>query len=125
MGLGRKTSSVNIKGVNRVLRLIVRFVVSALVLLVVSAITPGFAVAGFWSAIWASVAIAVIGWVAHAVLGPKASPSARGVTGFIISAAVIWLAQFFVPGLHVSIIGALLAALVIGLVEAFVPLPLR
>ncbi|MEW6771927.1 MAG: phage holin family protein, partial [Bacillota bacterium] len=39
---------------------------------------------------------------------------------------VIYLAQFVIPGLlSVSIIGALIAAFVIGLIDAFVPTMLR
>jgi putative membrane protein len=47
------------------------------------------------------------------------------VVGFLTAAAVIYLAQFIVPALEVSVLGALLAALVIGIVDAFVPTELR
>jgi len=107
------------------LRAIVRFVVSALVLLVVAWIIPGFHLAGFGSALVAALAISVLGWVVHAILGGHATPQARGVTGFITAAVVIWLAQFFVPGMRVGVIGALLAAFIIGLVDALVPTTLR
>jgi uncharacterized membrane protein YvlD (DUF360 family) len=45
--------------------------------------------------------------------------------GFIVSAAVIYLAQVVVPGMHVTILGALIAALVIGLVDLFIPTAVR
>lgn len=107
------------------LRAIVRFIVSALVLLVVAWLIPGFQIAGFGSALLASLAIAALGWVVHAMLGGRATPQARGLTGFLTAAVVIWLAQFFVPGMRVGLIGALLAAFVIGLVDALVPTELR
>lgn len=105
---------------------IVRFVVSAVVLLLLGFIMPGlFSVAGFWTALWAAIVIAALGWLVSALLGRRASPAARGFTGFLVAAAVIWIAQLFVPGMRVTILGALLAALIIGLIDAFVPTELR
>lgn len=108
-----------------VLGLIIRFVVSALVLLFTGFIVPGFRIAGFLNALLAAVAIAVIGFIVEAILGKRISPQSRGIVGFVTSAVVIWIAQFFVPTMRVSLIGALLAALVIGIIDAFVPTELR
>jgi len=107
------------------LRLIVRFIVSALVLLVLSFILPGFAVVGFGGALLAAVVIALLGYIVEAVMGDRISPQSRGIVGFIVSAIVIYVAQFFVPAMTVSILGAALAAIVIGIVDAFVPTELR
>lgn len=105
---------------------IVRFVVSALVLMVVSWLTPGFAVGGFWGALFASLIIAGLGWVAQAALGRGASPGGRGFTGFVAAAIVIYLTGLLFPGwLSVTWWGALLAAFVIGLADAVVPTELR
>ncbi len=107
------------------LRLIVRFIVSALVLMVLSFILPGFAVVGFGGALLAAVVIAVLGYIVEAVMGDRISPQSRGIVGFIVSAIVIYVAQFFVPAMTVSLLGAALAAIVIGIVDAFVPTELR
>lgn len=104
---------------------IVRFVVSALVLMVVGYIVPGFSALTFWNALLAAVVIAAIGWVVEATLGKNTSPYSRGIVGFIVSAIVIWTAQFIVPALEVSIFGALLAAFVIGIIDMFVPTAVR
>ncbi|WP_258360277.1 phage holin family protein [Moorella sulfitireducens (nom. illeg.)] len=105
---------------------IVRFIVSALVLMLVGFILPGIRVAGFTGALIAAVVIALLGWLAEAVLGKRISPRSRGIVGFIVAAVVIYLAQFIVPAyLSVNILGALLAALVIGVIDAFVPTELR
>ncbi|MEW5934184.1 MAG: phage holin family protein [Bacillota bacterium] len=104
---------------------IVRLVVSAVVLLILAAILPGFRLAGFWFALLAAVVIAVMGWVVEALFGRRVSPQGRGVVGFIVAAVVIYLAQFLVPGMQVSVWGALLASLIIGIVDAFVPTELR
>lgn len=108
------------------LSLIIRFVVSAFVLLIVSWLLPGLSVAGFTGALIAAVVITALGYAAEKLLGEKATPQARGFAGFISAALVIYLTQFIVPGsINVSIIGALLASVVIGLVDAVVPTSLR
>lgn len=106
--------------------LIVRFIVSAIVLMVVSWLLPGISVNGFIGALIAAVVIAVLGYAAEKLMGREISPYGRGAVGFISAAVVIYLAQFIVPSyLSVSLIGSLLAALVIGIVDAFVPTALR
>ncbi len=105
---------------------VIRFVVSVLVLLVVSWLIPGMEVAGFTGALAAAVIIAILGYIAEALLGKNISPRSRGLVGFVSAVVVIYLAQFIVPNMiSVSIIGALLAAFVIGLIDAFVPTELR
>lgn len=105
--------------------LVIRFVVSALVLLLMSLIIPGFRVQGFVNALIAAVVIAVLGWLVESLMGKRVSPQARGLVGFLTAAVVIWATQFIVPAMQVSILGALIAALVIGIVDAFVPTELR
>ncbi|AHF07880.1 phage holin family protein [Desulfitobacterium metallireducens] len=109
------------------LGMIVRFIVSAIVLLMVSYLVPGLKVAGFTGALIAAVVIAVLGYVVELAFGKdKITRFHRGTIGFITSAVVIYLTQFIVPGsIRVSIIGALIASLVIGIIDSFVPTELR
>lgn len=104
---------------------IIRFIVSALVLMLVGYLVPGFGVMGFWTAILAAVVIAILGWAMEALFGRRISPYGRGIVGFISGAIVIYIAQLFVPGLRASILGALLASLVIGIIDLFVPTNMR
>lgn len=109
------------------LGMIVRFLVSAVVLLLVSYIVPGLQVAGFTGALIAAVVIAALGYVVELIFGrDKITRMSRGIVGFLVSAVVIYVSQFIVPGsINVTIWGALLASLVIGIVDAFVPTELR
>jgi len=104
-----------------ILGTIVRFVVSAIVLMVVGWLVPQFSVGGFWSALMLAVVIAVLGWIIEGIFGKKVTPFGRGIVGFLSSALVIWLAQFVVGNVRVTVIGALLAALVIGIIDLFIP----
>lgn len=108
--------------------MIVRFVVSAVVLLLVSWIVPGLRINGITGALIAAAVIAVIGFGIEKVFGgdEKMTRMSRGSIGFLTAAVVIYLSQFLIPGyMTVSIIGALLASLVIGIVDSFVPTTLR
>ncbi|MGI6488812.1 MAG: phage holin family protein [Syntrophomonadaceae bacterium] len=108
------------------LGVVVRFVVSALVLMVVGWLLPGITVAGFTGALIAAVVIAALGYLVELILGERISPRSRGLVGFVTAAVVIYLAQFIIPTyLSVSLLGSLLAAFVIGLIDAFVPTELR
>ena len=100
---------------------VVRFIVAALVLMLVDWIVPQFDVGGFWSALLLALVIAVLGWIIEGIFGKRVTPFGRGIVGFIVSALVIWISQFIVGGVSASIIGAILAALVIGIIDLFIP----
>lgn len=104
-----------------ILGTVVRFIVAALVLMVTDWLVPGFDVGGFWSALFLAVVIAVVAWIIEGIFGRKINPFGRGIVGFLTSALVIWIAQFIVGGVTVSVIGAILAALVIGIIDLFIP----
>lgn len=108
------------------LAFIARYVVAALAMLVVSWVVPGFVLNGFTGALVAALVIALLLHGAESVMGGRNSNVHRGVVGFLVSAAVIYLSQYIVPGaMSASILGALLAALAIGLVDMVLPTPLR
>ncbi len=102
-------------------RHVIRFIVAAIVLMVIGTFVPNFAVYGFWNALLAALVIAAIGWLIETIFGPEISPYSRGIIGFLVSAAVIYVTQFIVPGMVTGIFGALIAALIIGIVDLFVP----
>ncbi|MFC4776993.1 phage holin family protein [Paenibacillus sp. GCM10023252] len=100
---------------------VVRFIVAALVLMLVGFLVPGFSVGGFWSALFLALVIAVLGWIIEGIFGRTVTPFGRGIVGFLASAAVIWIAQFIVGGVSATLLGAILAALVIGIIDLFMP----
>ncbi len=102
---------------------VVRFIVAAIVLMLVGYIVPQFAVGGFWSALMLALVIALLGWVIEGIFGKRVTPFGRGIVGFIASVVVIWLAQFIVGGVTMTWLGAILAALVIGIIDLFIPTP--
>lgn len=106
---------------------VIRFIISALVLIAVSWLSPGFSVrGGVVGALIAAAVIAILGYLAELLLGERISPRSRGVVGFVTAVVVIYLAQFIIPGVvSVNILGAIIAAFIIGLIDAVVPTMLR
>lgn len=104
---------------------VVRFIISAIVILLVSWIVPAFEVGGFWSALLMAIVISVVGWLIESAFGRRVTPFGRGIVGFLISALVIWISQFLVPNASVTLFGAIIAALVIGIIDLFVPTPFQ
>lgn len=107
------------------IRVVVRFVISALVLMLVGYITPGFGSMSFMKALLAAAVIAGLSYAAEMLLGKDVSTYGRGGVSFVVSAIVIYLAQYLVPGMQVTLVGALLGALLIGVIDIFVPTLLR
>jgi putative membrane protein len=108
-----------------IMRHIIRFIVSAIVLLIVSWLIPGFTIIGFWTAFLAALLIALIGWGVEALLGDRISTNSHGVVGFLVSVAVIYFAQFFLVDYRATFFGAILAAAIIGIIDRFVPVKPR
>ncbi len=100
---------------------IIRWLVGAVVLAVTAFLTPGFSISGVWSLIIAAAAIAIIDYLIQKVLGVDATPFGRGLTGFIVSAVIIYVVKFIVPGYDVTLLGAVLGALVYGIINLLVP----
>lgn len=98
-----------------------RLALTAVILGITSFFTPGFNIDGLWSFLLAALIISVIDYLVESFMGVDASPFGRGIKGFFIAAIILYLTQFFVPNMSVSIIGALLAALAIGIIDAILP----
>ena len=100
---------------------IIRLILVAVVLGITSFFTPGFTINGLWSFLLAAIVITVLDSLVESFMGVDASPLGKGIKGFVIAAIIIYLTQFLVPNMRVSIIGALLAAVVIGVLDAILP----
>ena len=103
------------------LRWIGRFILVAIILMITSFITPGFSIHGIWSLLIAGVVISGLDYFVELFMGIDASPFGKGIKGFIIAAIIIYIAQFLVPNMGVTLVGAVLAAIVIGLLDAVFP----
>lgn len=101
--------------------LILRLILSAIVIAIAAFLTPGFSINSIWAVLLAAIIISVVDYLIQRMTDFQASPFGRGFSGFIISAIVLYGTQFLVPTMRVSIWGALIGALVIGIIDVIIP----
>lgn len=102
-----------------ILDLIIKLIVAGFAVLVSSWLTPGMSVAGFKTAILVALVIGILDFALGRFFGEQAAPSGRGTKGFILAALILFIAGKLVEGFSVGIFGALIGALIMGLVDGF------
>ena len=109
------TNSMTIGGV------ILRFITSAVLLAITGFFTPGFQIASFLTLLLSAVVLAILDYLANAILGINTTPFGRGIIGFVVSAIVLYATQFFVSGYSITWISAIIGALIYGIVASIIP----
>ncbi len=100
---------------------IIRVVVSAIILGVTAMLVPGFSISGIWTLIIAAVVLSLLDWAATKITGINATPFGRGVKGFVLASIIIYVTKFFVEGYNITVISAIIAAIIYGIIDAFLP----
>ena len=101
--------------------LLLKVLASAVAVFVAAFLAPGMEVTNFTAAIIAAIAMGIIDWAILKFTGYDGSPKGKGAIGFITAAVVIYLTGLIVDGFTVSIIGALIGAAVLGIVDMIIP----
>ena len=101
--------------------ILIRVLVTAIVVGIAAFLTPGFSINNLWSLILAAVVIALLNYLIQKFTGVNASPFGRGITGFIVAAIILYATKFIVPGFNISVWGAIIGALVIGIIDVIIP----
>ncbi|TJX12967.1 phage holin family protein [Tissierella creatinini] len=101
--------------------LLLRVLITSIVVAIAAFFTPGFTIDGMWSLLLAAVVIGVLDYLIQKFTGVNASPFGRGLSGFLVAAIILYVTKFIVPGFNISIWGAIIGALVIGIVDAIMP----
>ena len=108
-------------GTSTIGQIIWRFVAAAIVLAITAFFTPGFTINNIWSLALAAVVLTAIDYLIVKFTGLHASPLGKGFVGFILSAVVLYVTQFFVAGYVISWVAAIIGALVYGVIDYFIP----
>jgi putative membrane protein len=111
------------------LRLLLRWILSAVALLVVAWLVPGFYIKSFGAALIAVIVIGLVNATLGLVLKIFTFPLTivtLGIFWWVINAFMIWFASSFVPGFYISgffsaFIGAIVLAVVNLLLGGLVP----
>ncbi len=101
--------------------IVIRLIVAAVVLGITAFLTPGFDIDGIWALIIGAIVLAILDYLIAKLIGVEASPFGKGIVGFITAAVIIYATQYFVAGFNVTIWGAIIGALVFGIVDAIIP----
>lgn len=101
--------------------MLLRVLITSIVVAIAAYFTPGFSIDGLWSLLLAAVVIGVLDYLIQKFTGVNASPFGRGISGFLVAAIILYVTKFIVPGFHISLWGAIIGALVIGIVDAIMP----
>ncbi|HOC09033.1 MAG TPA: phage holin family protein [Bacillota bacterium] len=101
--------------------IVIRLIVAAVVLGITAFLTPGFDIDGIWALIIGAIVLAVLDYLVAKLIGVEASPFGKGIVGFITAAVIIYATQYFVAGFNVTIWGAIIGALIFGIVDAIIP----
>lgn len=98
-----------------------RLITSAIVLGITAFFTPGFQINNIWTLAIAAIVLTVIDYLITKFTGLHASAFGKGFVGFVLSAVVLYVTQYFVAGYTVSWMAAIIGALVYGVVDYFIP----
>lgn len=112
-------SKSNTKGT--VWQIIGRLVTAGIVLAITAFFTPGFQISNIWALAAAAIVLTVIDYLITKFTGLHASSFGKGFVGFVLSAVVLYVTQYFVAGYTVSWMAAIIGALVYGVVDYFLP----
>ena len=121
MSDNNQTTTNSHSGTSTVWQILGRFIASAVVLGITAFFTPGFEISNIWSLAIAAVVLTVIDYLITKITGLEASPFGKGFVGFVLSAVVLYVTQYFVAGYTISWIAAIIGALIYGIVDYFMP----
>lgn len=108
-------------GASTIWQIIGRLVTAAIVLAITAFFTPGFQINNLWTLIAAAVVLTVIDYLIVKFTGLHASSFGKSFVGFVLSAIVLYVTQYFVAGYTISWMAAIIGALIYGVVDYFLP----
>lgn len=108
-------------GTSTVWQIVGRLVAAAVILAVTAFFTPGFQISNFWSLALAAVVLTALDYLIVKFTGIHASPFGKGFVGFVLSAVILYVTQYFVAGYTISWMAAIIGALIYGVIDYFIP----
>ena len=116
-----QTHSRTQSGTSMIWQIVGRLITAAIVLAITAFFTPGFQINNIWSLAIAAIVLTAIDYLIVKFTGLHASPFGKGFVGFVLSAIVLYVTQYFVAGYTISWIAAIIGAVIYGVVDYFLP----
>lgn len=105
----------------RIKQLIIKYVTSVIILGVTAMFAPNFNFASFPILLLSALVIVILDYLASTITGIHDAPIGRGVVGFVSATVIIYMTQFIVSGYYISILSSIIAALMYGVIDYFIP----
>ena len=108
-------------GTSTAWQIIGRMIAAAVVLAIIAFFTPGFTINNIWSLVIAAIVLTILDYLIVKLTNLHASPFGKGFVGFILSAVILYVTQFFVAGYSISWLSAIIGALIYGIIDYIMP----
>ena len=108
-------------GTSTVWQIVGRLIAAAVVLSITAFFTPGFTINNIWSLVIAAIVLTILDYLIVKLTNLHASPFGKGFVGFILSAVILYVTQFFVAGYSISWLSAIIGALIYGIIDYIMP----
>lgn len=105
----------------RIKQLIIKYISSTAVLALTILFTPNFEISSFPALLLSAFVIVVLDYLVSTITGIHDSPFGRGLVGFVSATLIIYLTQFLVAGYYISVLSSIIAALIYGVLDSFIP----
>lgn len=112
------TNSINIL---RLKQLTIRYITGVAVLGTTALFTPNFNFESFPTLLLAAFTIVVLDYMVATITGIHDNPTGRGIVGFVAATIIIYMTQFIVSGFYISILSSIIASLIYGIIDYFIP----
>lgn len=113
----------NINNINtlRLKQLSIRYITSIAILGTTATFAPNFNFESFPILLLSGFTIVILDYLVATVTSIHDSPTGRGIVGFVSATIIIYMTQFIVAGYYVSILSSIIAALIYGVIDYFIP----
>lgn len=108
-------------GTSTAWQIIGRLFAAGVVLAITAFFTPGFAINNIWSLVVAAVVLTILDYLIVKFTGLHATPFGKGFVGFILSAIILYVTQYFVAGYSISWLSAIIGAFIYGIIDYIIP----
>lgn len=114
-------SKVNNLNILRLKQLTIRFITSIAIMGSTATFAPNFNFESFPTLVLAAFVIVILDYMVATITGIHDSPTGRGIVGFVSATIIIYMTQFIVAGYYITILSSIIAALIYGVIDYFIP----
>lgn len=105
----------------RIKQLVVRYISALSILAITTLFTPNFSITSFPTLLLSAFVIILLDYMVATITGIHDSPSGRTIVGFVSCAIILYATQFIVAGYYISVFSSIIAALIYGTIDGFLP----